>query len=108
MPPLSLGSSCWTQAPRWRSTTSATRAASCLRSGPDPASIRRPTAMAIASSSSITFGVEDADASVARAKELGAEVVVEPFDAPWVRAAVLRDPDGAALNVSQFVPPEPS
>jgi len=56
----------------------------------------------------ITFSVEDADASVARAKELGAEVVVEPFDAPWVRAAVLRDPDGVAFTVSQFVPPEPS
>ena len=40
--------------------------------------------------------------------ELGAEVVVEPFDAPWVRAAVLRDPDGAAFTVSQFVPPETS
>jgi len=56
----------------------------------------------------ITLSVEDADASVARAKELGAEVVVEPFDAPWVRAAVLRDPEGVALTVSQFVPPEPS
>jgi len=56
----------------------------------------------------ITFGVEDADASVARAKELGAEVVVEPFDAPWVRAAVLRDTDGVAFTVSQFVPPEAS
>ena len=55
----------------------------------------------------ITFGVEDADASVARASELKAEVVVEPFDAPWVRAAVLRDPDGVAFTVSQFIPPEP-
>lgn len=31
----------------------------------------------------VTFGVEDADASVKRATELGGEVVVEPFDAPW-------------------------
>lgn len=53
----------------------------------------------------VTFGVEDADASAARALELGGEVVVEPFDAPWVRAAVLRDPDRAVFTVSQFVPP---
>lgn len=53
----------------------------------------------------VTFSVDDADASVKRASELGGEVVVDPFDAPWVRAAVLRDPDGVAFNVSQFVPP---
>lgn len=53
----------------------------------------------------VTFSVADTDASVRRASELGGEVVVEPFEAPWVRAAVLRDPDGVAFNVSQFVPP---
>ncbi len=52
----------------------------------------------------VTFSVDDADASVKRASELGGEVVVEPFDAPWVRTAVLRDPDGVAFHVSQFVP----
>lgn len=53
----------------------------------------------------VTFSVEDADASVRRTSELGGEVVVEPFDAPWVRAAIVRDPDGVAFTVSQFVPP---
>ncbi len=53
----------------------------------------------------VTFSVGDADASVTRASELGAEVVVEPFDAPWVRVAVLRDPDEVAFTVSQFMPP---
>ena len=53
----------------------------------------------------VTFSVEDADASARRASELGGEVVVEPFDAPWVRAAVLRDTDGVVFTVSQFRPP---
>ncbi len=53
----------------------------------------------------VTFSVEDADTSAKRASELGGEVVVEPFDAPWVRAAVLRDPEGVTFTASQFVPP---
>lgn len=55
----------------------------------------------------VTFSVEDADATAERAIELGGEVVVAPFDAPWVRATVLRDPDGVAFTASQFVPPAP-
>lgn len=55
----------------------------------------------------VTFGVDDADASVARATELGANVLAGPFDAPWVRKAVLRDPQGVPFTASQFVPPEP-
>jgi len=29
---------------------------------------------------------------------------VPPFDAPWVRAAVLADPAGATFIASKFVP----
>ncbi len=54
----------------------------------------------------ITFSVEDADAAAAKTKQLGGEVVVEPYDAPWVRQAVIKDPEGAELTLSQFVPPE--
>lgn len=54
----------------------------------------------------VTFSVEDADASVARVSELGGEVLVDPFDAPWVRAAVVRDAEGVQFTVSQFVPPD--
>ena len=32
---------------------------------------------------SVTFGVDDADATAAKARELGGEVVAGPFDAPW-------------------------
>jgi predicted enzyme related to lactoylglutathione lyase len=53
----------------------------------------------------VTFSVEDADSTASRAAELGGEVVVAPFDAPWVRATVLRDPDGVVFHASQFVPP---
>ncbi len=52
----------------------------------------------------VTFAVDDADASAERADRLGGEVVTAPVDAPWVRTAVLRDPDGAAFTISQFVP----
>jgi uncharacterized protein len=53
---------------------------------------------------SITFGVADADAVAAQATELGGTVLVPPFDAPWVRMTVIRDPQGATFTASKFVP----
>lgn len=53
---------------------------------------------------SVTFAVEDADAIAARAAELGGEVTVAPFDAPWVRMTVITDPQGATFIASKFVP----
>jgi predicted enzyme related to lactoylglutathione lyase len=52
---------------------------------------------------SVTFGVDDADATAATASELGGEVVAGPFDAPWTRMAVIKDPQGAIFIASQFV-----
>ena len=52
----------------------------------------------------VTFGVADADATAERAAELGGTVVVPPFDAPWIRGSVIRDPQGATFNANQFVP----
>jgi uncharacterized protein len=52
----------------------------------------------------VTFGVDDADAIAAKAAELGGSVVVPPFDAPWVRMAVISDPQGATFTASKFVP----
>jgi predicted enzyme related to lactoylglutathione lyase len=52
----------------------------------------------------VTFAVGDTDAVVARAVELGASAVVEPFDAPAVRIAVLADPQGAVFTVNHFDP----
>ncbi len=53
---------------------------------------------------SVTFGVDDAEAIAAKAKELGGEIVAGPFDAPWSRMVVIKDPQGAAFIASQFVP----
>ena len=52
----------------------------------------------------VTFGVADADATAERAAELGGTVLVPPFDAPWIRGTVIRDPQGATFNANQFVP----
>jgi uncharacterized protein len=53
---------------------------------------------------SVTFAVDDADATAARATELGGKVIVPPFDAPWVRTTVISDPQGATFIASKFVP----
>jgi len=53
---------------------------------------------------SVTFGVDDAEATAAKARKLGGQVVVPPFDAPWVRLTVLADPQGATFIGAQFVP----
>jgi predicted enzyme related to lactoylglutathione lyase len=53
---------------------------------------------------SVTFAVDDADATAKRAAELGGQVVVPPFDAPWVRMTVITDPQGATFIASKFVP----
>jgi uncharacterized protein len=53
---------------------------------------------------SVTFTADDIDATAAKATELGGEVVAGPFDAPWTRTAVIRDPQGATFVASQFVP----
>lgn len=55
----------------------------------------------------ITFAVDDADAAAARAESLGGTVLMPPTDMPWVRVTVLRDPQGAVISASRFVPPDP-
>jgi predicted enzyme related to lactoylglutathione lyase len=53
---------------------------------------------------SVTFAADNADATAARASQLGGEVVAGPFDAPWTRLAVIKDPQGATFIAGQFVP----
>jgi uncharacterized protein len=53
---------------------------------------------------SVTFSVDDADATATRAEQLGGRVLVAPFDAPWVRMTVIADPQGAAFVGSRFTP----
>lgn len=53
----------------------------------------------------VTFAVADRDDSVATAERLGATVVASG-ESVWTRHALLRDPQGAELTVSQFTPPD--
>ncbi len=52
---------------------------------------------------SVTFAVDDATATAAKALELGGQVVAGPSDAPWSRVVVIKDPQGATFVASQFV-----
>jgi hypothetical protein len=52
---------------------------------------------------SVTFAVDDAADTAMKAQDLGGFVVAGPFDAPWSRMAVIKDPQGATFIASQFV-----
>src|SRR5215831_17062672 len=52
----------------------------------------------------VYFAVDDADATAAKATELGGSVVVAPFDSPVGRMAVLADPQGATFSVIKPAP----
>jgi uncharacterized protein len=51
---------------------------------------------------SVTFAVEDSDATAARVEELGGKLVAPPMDAGPTRIAVVQDPQGAVFTVSRF------
>ncbi len=58
---------------------------------------------------SVTFAVDDADGTAAKATELGGKVIVPPFDAPWstsgytIRITLIADPQGATFSASKFL-----
>jgi predicted enzyme related to lactoylglutathione lyase len=54
---------------------------------------------------SVCFAVADCDATVAKAKDLGATITMEPMDMPIGRFAGLIDPQGAAFTVMQMASP---
>lgn len=53
------------------------------------------------------FAVDDCDAFASRAAEIGGAVVVDPFDIPVGRMAVLRDPQGANFAAIRLQAPTP-
>lgn len=53
----------------------------------------------------VTFTVAHRDATAVTAERLGA-TVISSTDTAWTREAVVRDPQGAVLTVSQFAPPD--
>jgi predicted enzyme related to lactoylglutathione lyase len=57
------------------------------------------------SSWGVDLWVDDADASAATASKLGGAVRVAPRDIPGFRNAVIADPQGAVLSVSQLLTP---
>jgi len=52
----------------------------------------------------VYFEVADADAAAAKAAELGGGIVVEPFDTPVGRIAVISDPQGAVFSIMKSAP----
>jgi len=52
----------------------------------------------------VYFAVEDTAATVAKAKELGATIIVGPEDTPMGPIAVLQDPQGPVFATIQFTP----
>lgn len=56
---------------------------------------------------SVYFAVEDTDATLAKACELGATTIRPPEDTPYRRLAVLADPTGAAFAVIRLAPEMP-
>jgi uncharacterized protein len=64
-----------------------------------------PSAAGAADRWHVSFAVEDRDDSASRAERLGATVVACE-DTDWTRTALVRDPQGAELTLSQFTPPQ--
>jgi hypothetical protein len=52
----------------------------------------------------VTFAVADRDDAAAAAERLGAAILASA-DTQWTRTALVRDPQGAELTLSQFTPP---
>ena len=52
----------------------------------------------------VTFSVADTDAVASTARDHGGAVLVEPFDVPPVRSAVIADPGGARFTANAFKP----
>jgi predicted enzyme related to lactoylglutathione lyase len=63
----------------------------------------RPASGAAAAQWVVQFMTDDADATAARAAELGGAVRMQPTDVPWARITVVADPQGATFTASQFV-----
>jgi len=57
---------------------------------------------------SVTFAVDDADQIAERAEQLGAKIIVPPFDAEPVRMTVIADPQGTVFTASKYQPSQSS
>lgn len=76
----------------------------------DVVAVMAPTAAAAAVPPhwNVNLRVEDADATVEQAADLGAKVIAPAQDTPGFRSAVLADPQGAVFSISQLTAPAES
>lgn len=51
----------------------------------------------------VNLYVDDADATVTQAADLGGQVIMPALDTPGFRSAVLADPQGAVFSISQLI-----
>lgn len=52
------------------------------------------------------FGVEDCDAAAAEVERLGGAISVPPFDTPFGRQSVVRDPQGGVFTIMNVATPD--
>jgi predicted enzyme related to lactoylglutathione lyase len=50
----------------------------------------------------VYFAVDDTDASIEKAKELGGNIAAGPIEIPFGKFAVMTDPNGSAFAVMQL------
>jgi catechol 2,3-dioxygenase-like lactoylglutathione lyase family enzyme len=55
-------------------------------------------------STRLGFRVPTVDRALESLREIGAEVIMEPKDSPWGRRAVVRDPDGYSIEITELKP----
>jgi predicted enzyme related to lactoylglutathione lyase len=73
--------------------------------GKEVAGSMRPQMAGVPNHWQVYFAVADADAAAAKIKQLGGSVMVEPFDTPIGKMAVVADPQGAVFSLFQAPPP---
>jgi hypothetical protein len=72
---------------------------------PDVVAVMAPTgdaAAAVPPHWNVNIRVDDADATVEQAADLGGRVILPALDTPGFRSAVLADPQGAVFSISQW------
>jgi predicted enzyme related to lactoylglutathione lyase len=69
----------------------------------DVVAVMAPAGDGVPTHWNVNFWVQDADATAERATQLGGRVLMGPLDTPGFRSAVVADPHGAVVSISQLV-----
>ncbi|MEA2233360.1 MAG: uncharacterized protein QOD83_3176 [Solirubrobacteraceae bacterium] len=84
----------------WRLPGYVGEEAQAIRS--DVVAVLAPTDPAVPTHWNVNLRVQDADATAEQAAALGGQVLMPPFDTPGFRNAVVADPQGAVISVSEL------